>query len=338
MFNRTRWSAFGAAVAITLAAGVALPSADATNTDGGGAGGVFVPIAPCRLFDTRAASTVGLRSAPLAANDTFTQKVTGTNGNCTIPAQATGVAMNVTIVNPTATSFLTVYPTDTAQPTASNLNWIANAGATPNKVDVKLSADGRINLFNNGGTVDVIADIVGYYTGHDHDDRYYTRDETDAKIEAVKDEADISILPPSGISFFLGGVPGVNDPVTIAGCVGNAGPTNEGRVPLVVPFGIEFMLVGVNVLDGSGTFPMRVSLLKRAVTDTGLVTTELDFETFPGDATNTLLRSTLDLPATEVVDGRAVYEVSITGLGSNHNAYCGGGLITGVENTTIPVT
>ena len=244
MFNRTRWSAFGAAVAVTLTAGVALPSANATNSGGGGAGGLFVPVVPCRLFDTRATSTVGLRSAPLAANDTFTQPVTGTHGNCTIPAQATGVAMNVTAVNPTATSFVTVYPADAKQPTASNLNWVAGAPPIPNKVDVKLSADGQINLFNTGGTVDVIGDVVGYYTGHDH--RYYTGAEIDAliagKITNSNNAFKISILAPSGISFYPSPTfPGLIDPVTISGCVGSNSTVTEGRIPLVVPASVVLM-------------------------------------------------------------------------------------------------
>src|ERR1700754_754145 len=96
-----------AAVAFSLAAGLALPSASATNTNGGDSGAVFVPITPCRLFDTRAGSGIGVRQTPLGAGDTLTEQVTGTNGQCTIPAQATAVAMNVTAVGPTAASFLT---------------------------------------------------------------------------------------------------------------------------------------------------------------------------------------------------------------------------------------
>src|SRR3954462_11954204 len=116
MFDRTRWSAIGAAVAVTVGGGLALPSARATNTTGGGAGVVFVPITPCRLFDTRPApANVGSRTTPLGAGDTHTQSVTGTNGNCTIPAGVSAVAMNVTTVNATATSFLTIWPADAPQ-------------------------------------------------------------------------------------------------------------------------------------------------------------------------------------------------------------------------------
>ena len=52
---------------------------------------------------------------------------------------------------------------------------------TPNKVDTKLSADGKINLFNLTGSVSVLADVVGYYADHNHDDRYYTEAEIDTK-------------------------------------------------------------------------------------------------------------------------------------------------------------
>ena len=126
----------------------------------------FVPVAPCRLFDTRPAATQGARRAPLSAGETFTTPVTGSNGDCLdIPSDATGVAMNVTIVNPTARSFLSVFPADLAtRSEASNLNWDAGQAPTPNKVDVPLSPTGEISLFNNNGTVNVFADVVGYYT------------------------------------------------------------------------------------------------------------------------------------------------------------------------------
>lgn len=127
----------------------------------------FVPVPPCRLFDTRpGADNVGIRIAPIGPGETFPTQVTGSNGECIgIPTDATAVAFNVTTVSPTAASFLTLFPGDlTTPPKASNLNWTAGQPPTPNKVDVKLGADGKVKVFNNAGTVDVIADIVGYYT------------------------------------------------------------------------------------------------------------------------------------------------------------------------------
>lgn len=126
----------------------------------------YVPTEPCRLLDTRANGTQGDRRAPLASGETFTAQVTGTNGDCSgIPTDATAVALNVTSLNSTERSFLAVYPADQAiRPNISSLNWIGGQSPTPNKVDVKLSADGAIKLFNNAGTVDVFVDVAGYYT------------------------------------------------------------------------------------------------------------------------------------------------------------------------------
>jgi hypothetical protein len=70
----------------------------------------------------------------------------------------------VTAVNPSSASYVTIYPSDASpRPTASNLNFVAGSAPTPNQVTVALSATGAISAFNNGGTVDLIIDIVGYY-------------------------------------------------------------------------------------------------------------------------------------------------------------------------------
>ncbi len=124
----------------------------------------FVPITPCRLIDTRPATQVGSRNTPIAAQETYTATVHGANGACDIPTTATGVSMNVAIVNPTGNSFLTVYPADATNPGTANLNWVTGQAPTPNAVTAALSTDGKLAIFNYAGTVDIAADIVGYYT------------------------------------------------------------------------------------------------------------------------------------------------------------------------------
>ena len=176
---RARWAAIGAAVAVTFGGG-GLGLAHASISSG--AKPVFVAVAPCRVLDTRPDTHVGPRTSPLGPGEIVTQQITGTNGNCTgIPTDTTAVAMNVTIVAPTADSYLTFFPADlTTPPDASNLNWTTNQAPTPNKVDVKLSPTGAVKILNKYGTVHVIADIVGYYQDHNHDDRYYTKTQIDA--------------------------------------------------------------------------------------------------------------------------------------------------------------
>ena len=97
MFDRARLTTITAAVAATVLLGVGLRSASATIS--GGQRADFVPITPCRLFDTRPATQVGPRGTPLGNGETYTQPVVGANGNCTIPAAATAIAMNVTTVD-----------------------------------------------------------------------------------------------------------------------------------------------------------------------------------------------------------------------------------------------
>jgi hypothetical protein len=152
-----------AACCATVVGGVAAYSiAGATSAPSS-----FVSIAPCRLLDTRASHQIGEHPGPLAAGETATLAVTGTHGNCTIPSEANGIVANVTIVNPTAASFLTVFPADLARPQASNLNYVPKQNPTPNQVTVGLSSTGSptgaIKVYNDKGAVDVFIDIVGFY-------------------------------------------------------------------------------------------------------------------------------------------------------------------------------
>ncbi|MEP7046713.1 MAG: hypothetical protein ABI949_08545 [Ilumatobacteraceae bacterium] len=157
--GRSRWAAIGAAVAVTLSAGGMFVANAASSGDASS----FVPITPCRLLDTRPDTNVGPRSVPIGAQEVAVFSVLGTNGNCTIPATATAVSANVTVVHGTEASFLTVWPSDVARPIASTNNWIAGQPAAPGKADVKLSSAGTFSAFNNLGNVDVIVDLVGYF-------------------------------------------------------------------------------------------------------------------------------------------------------------------------------
>lgn len=175
--NRTRWAAIGAAVAITLGAG-GLATVNAAVSSGERT--VFVPITPCRLVDTRVASTVGPRSQPLSAGETHDVTAHGDHGGCDVPTDATALALNVTALDASAPTYLTIWAQGTTRPEASSLNPLPGQGPTPNAVTTDLSNSGRFSIYNRQGVVDVIVDVTGYYASHDHDDRYYTRSEIDA--------------------------------------------------------------------------------------------------------------------------------------------------------------
>ncbi|MCU1389022.1 MAG: hypothetical protein JWL72_2360 [Ilumatobacteraceae bacterium] len=130
-----------------------------------GTSSVYVPSVPCRLADTRPAPDgVGARIGAINGAETVNFAVWGSNGGCTIPATATGIVTNITAVNATASSYVTVFPADAvARPAASNLNVVAGGPPSPNQVTVGLSSTGAISAYNNSGTVDLIIDVVGYY-------------------------------------------------------------------------------------------------------------------------------------------------------------------------------
>ncbi|MEO1055321.1 MAG: hypothetical protein AAFY28_00250 [Actinomycetota bacterium] len=158
------WFVTGALLALVGA--WAVMSALSVDAAPGDSDSTFEPIENCRLFDFRPGNEpAGPRKTPLGPRETYVQQVTGQVGNCSIPASAVAVAMNVTIDNPTGQSNLRVFPANVNDvPVVSNLNWLPGQSPTPNKVDVKLSPDGAIKLYNQNGTVDVLADVVGFYT------------------------------------------------------------------------------------------------------------------------------------------------------------------------------
>ncbi|MEM1333136.1 MAG: hypothetical protein AAGG08_06720 [Actinomycetota bacterium] len=190
--HRARWAAIGAATAVTLGAVGINATTNVGATTSTGQRAIYNPIAPCRLMDTRAAAPVGDRSTPLGRDDTATVAARGANGNCTtddLPTNAVALQLNVTAVGATARTFLSITPDGTRD--TSSLNPVPGAPPTPNAVTVALDTNGGFAIFNRFGQVDVIVDVAGYYTDHDHDDRYYTKAESDDRYEAVSPDSAI---------------------------------------------------------------------------------------------------------------------------------------------------
>ena len=108
---------------------------------------------PFRLLDTR---TDGGRLGPESSLDL---QVTDVGG---VPADAIGVALNITATRPTDHSFLTVWPTGESLPTASSLNMRPDQ-TVPNLVFARVGDGGRISIFNRYGSVDVVVDVLGCF-------------------------------------------------------------------------------------------------------------------------------------------------------------------------------
>ena len=119
--------------------------------------GAFVALPAQRLLDTR--SGVGAPAHPAAANTALSVKVAGRGG---IPAGATSVAVNLTVVNPHAAGYLTAWASGSARPNTSTINF-AVGQTVANLAYLPISSDGAIQLFNSSrGAVDLLADIAGY--------------------------------------------------------------------------------------------------------------------------------------------------------------------------------
>ncbi len=120
----------------------------------------YAPLSPFRILDTRASSCVQCTGGALGPGAIRRLQIVGVLGD-QVPTGATAVVLNVTAVGGTSSSLLTVYPYGTSRPNASNLNFTAGT-AIPNLVTVALGA-GAVNIYNALGTVNVVADVEGYF-------------------------------------------------------------------------------------------------------------------------------------------------------------------------------
>jgi hypothetical protein len=144
-----------------------------TSASASGGSGGYTPLAPARILDTRqpagsctpscATLTPGgsMRLQVANSSDITTLTPSGVPSTlATTPPAA--VVLNVTATNPTAASFLTIYPGGT-QPVISDLN-VVPGSTVANLVVVKLAPDGSITIFNNAGNVDVVVDVEGWFS------------------------------------------------------------------------------------------------------------------------------------------------------------------------------
>ncbi|WP_329428019.1 FlgD immunoglobulin-like domain containing protein [Streptomyces sp. NBC_01268] len=127
----------------------------------------YEPVAPARILST--VTGIGAPKAKIGPGGTVTVQVTGRGGVAT--TGVTAVTMNVTATNPTASTYVSVYPTGTNRPATSSLN-VAAGRTAPNLVTVPVGKDGKVTLYNHSGSVDLLADVAGSYTLSGQGDRF----------------------------------------------------------------------------------------------------------------------------------------------------------------------
>lgn len=159
-------------------------------------GPTFTGVTPTRLYDSRTAGT-GAKIGPGGVIDV---DILGMGG---VPASGvSAVALNITGVGATTRTFVTVYPSGTAQPATSSLN--TQAGVTgANMVVAQIGGNGKVRLYNDTGNVHLLVDVLGYFS----DGPGYTP----VYPQRVVDTRTTSPLGPNSTTVFqlsgIGGVP-----------------------------------------------------------------------------------------------------------------------------------
>ena len=116
----------------------------------------FVPVAPCRLVDTR-------NSGPsLSSGSTRSFTIAGT---CGIPSTALAYSLNLTVVPHGTLGYVTMWPAGQTQPVVSTLNSIdgrvkSNAAVVPAGCLAE-----AVSVFASNAT-DAILDINGYFDSY----------------------------------------------------------------------------------------------------------------------------------------------------------------------------
>ena len=121
----------------------------------------FVAMEPCRVFDTR--NPVGPYGGPRLFANTIRNFDINNSSCAPIPAGVEAYSMNFGAILPDgANSFITIWPTGSAQPLASSINPIQGV-VVANAAIVPAGTDGQISVFPNAG-VHLYGDINGYFT------------------------------------------------------------------------------------------------------------------------------------------------------------------------------
>jgi hypothetical protein len=152
------------AVAPSSSSVVGSTPAYAAPTQAGAAVSSFAPLLPGRLLDSRPGSPTVDGEAkgfgPITADSIVDLQV---SGRANVPA--TGVAavvLNVTAIGESDGGFVTVFPTGSPKPTASNINYEPGQ-PTANLVVAPVTANGRVSIYMSS-KAHLLVDVQGWFS------------------------------------------------------------------------------------------------------------------------------------------------------------------------------
>lgn len=125
----------------------------------------FYSVTPCRIVDTRNPANAQGTGGPAMPGSTY--RNFPITGYCFVPSTAKAAVLNVTVVQPTFTGHLSLWPYNTPQPFVSTLNYVGGDLAIANGAIVPLTSDANFNITVFAGIptgqLDLIIDITGYF-------------------------------------------------------------------------------------------------------------------------------------------------------------------------------
>ncbi len=123
----------------------------------------LVPVAPCRMLDTRVVGGVVSNAARNFSAVGGLGAQGGASGGCGIPTYAKALALNVGAISSGGSAgYVKGYAYGAAVPAASLVNF-DKSGAVANMVTLKISAGNPSFVLRTGGSAHLFADVAGYY-------------------------------------------------------------------------------------------------------------------------------------------------------------------------------
>jgi hypothetical protein len=126
----------------------------------------YVPLAPCRLMETRAEynfeGRTGSFGPPFVGRGETRSLTVSSSAVCPIPASARALVLNVTLIPRAPVDFVTVYPGDEDPPEYWTVRSL-DQQIVANSAIVRVGGDRTVRVFSSG-EADVLIDVSGYFT------------------------------------------------------------------------------------------------------------------------------------------------------------------------------
>lgn len=156
-----------------IAAGNPVPPSEETRGEQGSTTAIpadlelsYVPIAPCRIVDTR---QQGGQFAPNNIRNYYVSGASGIGdqggkaGGCGIPLGAKAVSATVMAINAAANGYLRVWPAGTTEPNATVLHYRTGQTSTGTTLSMTSGTGPHVRVKNYTGRTQVVVDVFGYY-------------------------------------------------------------------------------------------------------------------------------------------------------------------------------